>query len=98
MQLKCCENPMCCKCACELAKRCTCSDDCEAVIVYCPFCRELSSLDCLDIFLGMNPKIATPCKTCESLEKSDVHIVIGSVTVATQVAEGSVTDESTLAS
>lgn len=79
MQLKCCDGPMCCKCACELAKRCTCDDECENIIVFCPYCRNVSKLDPMDLFLGMNSKIKTPCKTCESMENADEVIVIGGI-------------------
>ena len=56
----CCSQSLCCACMSHLARRCTCTDDCEAVIVFCPFCREMVPLRALEVFLGGRE----PCKKC----------------------------------
>ena len=58
--LKCCTQPLCCSCLAKMVKRCRCSDDCEAVIALCPFCREVCPVTTLDLFLGSRPA----CKAC----------------------------------
>ena len=58
--VKCCSQAVCCGCAVKLARRCKCTDDCEAIIAICPFCREMAALDTLEVFLGGRP----PCKAC----------------------------------
>lgn len=58
--LGCCTQAICCACLLKSSKRCTCKDDCDAVISLCPFCREVSSVEALDIFLGSKP----PCASC----------------------------------
>jgi hypothetical protein len=58
--LACCTQTICCACLLKSAKQCKCKDDCDAVISLCPFCREVSAVDALDIFLATKP----PCKDC----------------------------------
>lgn len=58
--LKCCTQAVCCGCLGKMIKRCKCEDECEAVIALCPFCREVSPVDVLDVFLGHVPA----CKVC----------------------------------
>lgn len=58
--LGCCTQTICCGCLLKSSKRCTCKEDCDAVISLCPFCREVSAVEALDIFLGQ--KVA--CKAC----------------------------------
>ncbi len=58
--LGCCTQAICCSCLVKTAKRCTCKEDCDAVISLCPYCREVSGLDALDVFLGYKP----PCAQC----------------------------------
>lgn len=58
--LECCTQTMCCACLARMIKRCKCADDCEAVIALCPFCREVSPVTVLDVFLGR----AAVCKSC----------------------------------
>lgn len=58
--LGCCTQAICCGCLLKSSKRCTCKEDCDAVISLCPFCREVSAVEALDIFLGT--KVA--CKAC----------------------------------
>lgn len=58
--LGCCTQTICCGCLLKSSKRCTCKEDCDAVISLCPFCREVSAVEALDIFLGQKPV----CKAC----------------------------------
>lgn len=60
-RVSCCQAPICCKCLLKLAKRCTCTSDCEQVVAHCPFCRGICSLRSLDMFLGYCRK---KCRTC----------------------------------
>jgi hypothetical protein len=64
--LDCCTQTMCCACLVKLSKRCRCREDCDAVVAMCPFCRDMSPLKVLDVFLGN----AGPCKACQ---RPDVH-------------------------
>ena len=59
--LTCCTQPICCGCMVKTAKRCTCREDCDQVIAYCPFCRMISPCDALDLFRGACLK---PCREC----------------------------------
>lgn len=58
--LACCTQSICCGCLVKSCKRCGCKEDCDAVISLCPFCREVSPVDALDMFLGAK----APCKAC----------------------------------
>ena len=58
--LSCCSQNICCGCTVKLAKRCKCTDDCEAIIAFCPFCREMVSVSSLELFSG----IQAVCKCC----------------------------------
>lgn len=58
--LACCTQTMCCACVMRQAQRCTCNDDCEEIIAWCPFCRKVSPVQALDIFLGASKT----CKAC----------------------------------
>lgn len=58
--LGCCTQAICCACLLKSSKRCGCKDDCTAVISLCPFCREVSPVEALDVFLGTKP----PCAAC----------------------------------
>jgi hypothetical protein len=53
--LSCCGQSVCCGCIAKMSKRCTCSEECEAVIVICPFCREITPISALDILSGSRP-------------------------------------------
>ena len=59
--LKCCTQPLCAGCVSRMARACTCCDECDKVVVICPYCREISGVECRDVFLGACKK---PCKTC----------------------------------
>lgn len=59
--LSCCTQPICCGCLVRTAKRCTCRDDCDQVIAFCPFCRMIGPCDALDLFRGACVK---PCRAC----------------------------------
>lgn len=56
----CCTQAICCTCLLKSSKRCSCKEDCDAVISLCPFCREVSPVDALDMFLATK----VPCKAC----------------------------------
>lgn len=58
--LSCCSQTICCGCTVKLAKRCKCTDDCEAIIAFCPFCREMVPVSTLELFSG----IQLVCKLC----------------------------------
>ena len=58
--LGCCTQTICCGCLLKSSKRCGCKEDCDAVISLCPFCREVSPVEALDVFLGGKP----PCAAC----------------------------------
>lgn len=58
--LGCCTQTICCGCLLKSSKRCTCKEECDAVISLCPFCREVSPVEALDVFLGGRP----PCAAC----------------------------------
>lgn len=60
--LTCCTQSICCACLVKSCKRCRCKDECDAVIALCPFCREVSPVDALDMFLGGKP--GSGCKAC----------------------------------
>lgn len=62
--LGCCTQAICCGCLLKSCKRCTCKDECDAVISLCPFCREVSSVDALDVFLGSKGACAA-CKAAD---------------------------------
>lgn len=66
--LQCCTQTMCCGCLAKLVKRCRCVEDCEAVIAMCPFCREVSPVTVLDVFLGH----AGACKGCAAEDLKDL--------------------------
>ena len=51
--LKCCSQAICCGCAVTVSKKCTCEDECEAVIAICPFCREMAPLKALHALTQM---------------------------------------------
>ncbi len=68
--LKCCTQTMCCACLAKVVKRCRCADDCDAVIALCPFCREVSPVTSLDVFLGH----VAPCKACVAGESKSPSV------------------------
>lgn len=59
--LECCTQPICVGCLTKMAKRCTCAEDCDAVIAFCPFCREICPVGVSDIFLGACTKVCRRC-------------------------------------
>ena len=59
--LTCCTQPICTGCMIKTAKRCTCKDECDQVIAFCPFCRMISPCEALDLFRGACLK---PCRRC----------------------------------
>lgn len=63
--LGCCTQAICCGCLLKSSKRCTCKEECDAVISLCPFCREVSSVEALDVFLGSKPACGVCLKADE---------------------------------
>ena len=62
-QMPCCSQGLCCGCAVKFLKRCKCGDECDAVVAFCPFCREvMGGVGALDIYLGTRPL----CKDCDA--------------------------------
>ena len=61
--LGCCNQAVCCRCLTKMLLRCTCTDECTAVITYCAFCRQISPVCALDIFRG------ACCKECPACVK-----------------------------
>lgn len=66
--LQCCTQFMCCICLLKVSKRCTCASRCTAIIAFCPFCREISPLSPLDIFLGSKAKACKGCSVTSAQE------------------------------
>lgn len=58
--LACCTQLICCACVLKQAARCTCKEDCDAVVAWCPYCRRLSAVPALDVYRGQAPT----CKAC----------------------------------
>lgn len=69
--LGCCTQAICCGCLLKSSKRCMCKDDCDAVISLCPFCREVSPVEALDIFLGGKPACAACAKGDAAADATD---------------------------
>jgi hypothetical protein len=67
--LACCTQAVCCGCLAKMVKRCRCSEECEAVISLCPFCREVSPVSVLDVHLGH----AAACKLCVAGDSKSMH-------------------------
>lgn len=66
--LGCCTQAICCGCLLKSSKRCTCKEDCDAVISLCPFCREVSPVEALDVFLGAKAACAACLKADAATE------------------------------
>lgn len=60
--MACCDQPVCAECLAKVSKRCTCQDDCDKIIAYCPYCREISPVTAADLFAGLRGKC---CKACD---------------------------------
>jgi len=61
--LGCCTQAICCGCMLRGSKKCGCqaSGECEQVISFCPFCRDISPASALDVFRGYK-KACAACK------------------------------------
>ena len=64
--LACCTQSICCSCLLKSCKRCGCKEDCDAVVSLCPFCREVCTVDALDVFLGTK----SACAQCRESDKA----------------------------
>lgn len=84
-QLGCCSQPICSACLLKGCKRCTCKEDCDAVISFCPFCREVSPVDALDMFLGAKPACAR-CAKRDAVESTASAAVAAAAPAAGTVA------------
>jgi hypothetical protein len=51
---------MCAACASKISMICKCEEDCTAVILICPFCRNISKTASSTLFVGTK----RPCKKC----------------------------------
>jgi hypothetical protein len=59
--LGCCTQTVCCRCLTKMLLRCTCTDECTAVVAYCAFCRRISPASALDIYRGACLKECSAC-------------------------------------
>ena len=66
-EMPCCSQGLCCGCLAKVCKRCRCADDCDAVVAFCPFCREVIAVEVLAIFLGGRGT----CKECARQSTSE---------------------------
>ena len=80
--LGCCTQAICCACLLKSSKRCGCKEDCDAVISLCPFCREVSPVEALDVFLGTKP----PCAACA---KADAKAAAAAPAIEAVSSDGS---------
>lgn len=65
--MACCTHPLCCTCLARQAQRCMCTDECTAVVCWCAFCKTVSPVDSLDLFLS-NCKL---CKWCRARDAKE---------------------------
>jgi hypothetical protein len=72
--LGCCTQSICCACLLKSSKRCRCKDDCDAVISMCPFCREVSPVDAIDVFLATK----AVCADCAKADAAHAATVAAS--------------------
>lgn len=59
-QTNCCFQFLCAACANKISMICKCEEDCTAVIMICPFCRDISKTASATLFVGTK----RPCKKC----------------------------------
>jgi hypothetical protein len=69
--MSCCEQSMCVACLAKMSKRCTCSEECDIVISYCAFCREIGPVSSLDIYLGLKGIL---CSSCNKLPEEETPL------------------------
>ena len=53
-------NALCAQCTAKIAKRCKCRDECDAVVLSCPLCREMTGVEALALFQATKPL----CERC----------------------------------
>ena len=68
--MDCCTQPICTACMVKMAKRCTCAEDCDSVIAFCPFCREICPVAVSDLFLGACTVLCKRCKAFDAKAKA----------------------------
>jgi hypothetical protein len=76
--LACCTQPICCGCLLRTSFRCACKDDCDEVVSHCPFCKTVSPVTALDVFLGQT-KV---CGACSEDDDAQAAAAAGSGTDA----------------
>lgn len=59
IHLRCCTQTLCCKCMIRMCKKCRCTQTCDVVVAFCPYCRESVGVPVLDIFRGAIDECAT---------------------------------------
>lgn len=67
-QTNCCFQFICAACANKISMICNCEEDCTAVILICPFCRNISKTASSTLFVGTK----RPCKKCRETDMT-VH-------------------------
>lgn len=67
---RCCEQAMCASCMVKQSKRCACDPECDKIVVFCAFCREVSPVTTLDCFLVCQGL----CRNCEARDKREARL------------------------
>jgi hypothetical protein len=80
-QTKCCIQGACSACITKISMICKCEDNCPNVIFICPFCRNLSKVEPVTLFLGTK----RPCKKCR--DNDNPPAVVESPEIATSPDE-----------
>ena len=65
-QTNCCFQCLCAACASKISMICNCEEGCTAVILICPFCRNISKTASSTLFVGTK----RPCKKCREHDAS----------------------------
>lgn len=74
--LDCCEQPICVGCLAKMSKRCTCKDECDVIIAFCPYCREISPVSAVDIFSGLKTTLCPGCLEDDNEDDDDDKTVV----------------------
>jgi len=68
-QTNCCFQFLCALCANKISMICKCEDECTAVIMICPFCRNISKTASSTLFVGTK----RPCKKCRETHSREIE-------------------------
>lgn len=68
-QTNCCFQFMCAACASKISMICKCEEDCTAVIMICPFCRNISKTAASTLFASTK----RPCKKCRDADTAHAN-------------------------